>query len=78
MKKNYFLFIVLFLLAIPFSSFGQGGSGIAVEYTASPFGSSSFLTPGNIRAKFLAGNLGFRLGLNTTVSNNEPEPTTIT
>lgn len=56
---------------------GAGGSGVTVEYTANPFSSTSFLSPGYIRAKFLAGPLGFRLGAKVDMANTQLEPTTI-
>lgn len=54
-----------------------GGTGFTIEYTASPFSSNSFLSPGFLRAKFLTGNLGFRLGGQASVTNRQIEPTTI-
>lgn len=57
---------------------GGGAGGVAVEVTASPFeNTQAFLTPGYVRAKYLMGPFGFRLGFMAAVDNNETTSTTI-
>lgn len=80
MRKSITLIVCVVLTISSSKLSGQGdagGSGVTVEYTASPFSSNSFLSPGFLRAKFLAGNLGFRLGGQVSVTNTQIEPTTI-
>jgi hypothetical protein len=81
MRKTIALFVCIVLAMTSINLSGQGdmgGTGFTVEYTANPFSSTSLLSPGYMRAKFLTGNLGFRLGGKATVTNSQTDPTTIT
>ena len=79
MRKTIALFACIVFAISSNELKGQdlGGTGFTVEYTASPFSSNSFLSPGFVRAKFLTGTLGFRLGGKASVTNIQIEPTTI-
>lgn len=80
MKKNVALLAVIVLMITSLNLAGQGGaggSGMTVEYTANPFSATSLLSPGFMRAKFLTGPLGFRLGAKVDMANTQLDPTTI-
>ncbi|MCF8226389.1 MAG: hypothetical protein K9J30_10985 [Bacteroidales bacterium] len=79
MRRTVALFacIALALTSTDLSAQGlAGGSGFTVEYTANPFG-STFLSPGYMRAKFLAGPMGIRIGGKASFSNTQTDPYTI-
>lgn len=80
MRKTIALLAGIILSMSGFQLSGQGaagGNGFTVEFTASPFYSESLLSPGYLRAKFLTGPLGFRLGAKASVTNTQVEPNTI-
>jgi hypothetical protein len=79
MRKTIILFacIVLAMSGMNLSGQMDGGYGVTVEYTANPFNSSSLLSPGFMRVKYLTGQIGFRLGAQAAVTNTQTEPTTI-
>ncbi len=83
MKKTRTFCIAILMAVFSFNAMGQddsggGGGGASVEFTASPFeNTQAFLTPGFVRAKFLFGPIGARLGFMASVNNNETDPTTV-
>ncbi|MCF8346633.1 MAG: hypothetical protein K9G38_05435 [Bacteroidales bacterium] len=80
MRKTITLLVCIACAVASIDLSGQGdvgGNGFTVEFTASPFYSESLLSPGFLRAKFLAGQLGFRLGAQASVSNTQPDLNTI-
>lgn len=80
MRKTIVVFFCIVIAMTSTKSMAQGGiagTGVTVEYTASPFGSSSFMSPGYFRVKYLTGQIGIRLGAMGSIMNTQLEPSTI-
>ncbi len=76
-KQSFLIALIMAISCFTAQGQGSGGGGVAVEYQASPLGAISPTNPGYIRAKFIAGSLGFRLTGTGYMTNDEVRPEAI-